>query len=584
MRSLPIWSAYALSLLLASGGLGWFTWHVVDLERRQWEVAHDSRVSEMVRDATWRMEYAIGLLVNQEASRPHYHFTPYHLADRPIESLVLPEFRDLLTTSPLLAGDVPLVRLHFQLDADEKLVSAQFPRDEMRRFALERGDVTAEQIAATKPLIDRLEALTRSDSLRRVLRGYERQPRPVSRLASLVEADSPGVERSMARYRARSSNEEGDVRGRGPTTRPLTATSPPVSLGSMHALWWGEFLVLARLVVIGDEPLVQGCVLDHAGIERRLLDDVADLLPAARLTARRPSPTRDDTAGAPLVGLPYLLAPGDVAVAYGSGISPLRKSLVLALLAALAAAVAVAILIRVLARDAERRAAFVSTVTHELRTPLTTLRMYAEMLESGKVASAKVPQYYATLRREADRLAKLVENVLAYSRLEAARTTTRCAPIGVDILLARGLERARERAAAAGFEIVTSEPPKVEVDADVAAVEQILFNLVDNAVKYADGAQLRRIEVVASEAGSAVKIEVRDHGPGVEPAAVRKLFLPFERPDRAESSGRPGVGLGLALCRRLARAMHGDLALAADRPAQGARFVLTLQRSSRAAA
>src|SRR5690606_36772223 len=135
----------------------------------------------------------------------------------------------------------------------------------------------------------------------------------------------------------------------------------------------------------------------------------------------------------------------------------------------------------------ERRGAFVSAVTHELRTPLTTFRMYAEMLADNMIPSAQTrQQYLETLRVEADRLAHLVENVLAYAKLERGRQGQRREPTTLLHLVEHAEPRFRERAAQAKMQWVleTNDAAEVPLRTDPAAVEQILFNLVDNACKY----------------------------------------------------------------------------------------------------
>jgi signal transduction histidine kinase len=244
---------------------------------------------------------------------------------------------------------------------------------------------------------------------------------------------------------------------------------------------------------------------------------------------------------------------------------------------AVAAAALAALLASVLAL-ADRRAAFVSSVTHELRTPLTTFRLYSGLLEEGMVPKEEVQGCHATLRKEADRLTHLVENVLAYAGLERGRHASRTTPVPVAELLARTVARPAERAEGAGFTWrVDVGPDAVDavVVADPAAVEQVLFNLVDNACKYACGGTPAEIELAIGRRGAHLAIAVRDHGPGIAPREAARLFEPFRRSARDAAEGGAGVGLGLALSRRLARQMRGDLV--SDPPADGgARFVLTL--------
>jgi signal transduction histidine kinase len=230
----------------------------------------------------------------------------------------------------------------------------------------------------------------------------------------------------------------------------------------------------------------------------------------------------------------------------------------------------------------ERRAAFTSAVTHELRTPLTTFRMYTEILAEGMIADEhKRREYLATLHSEAVRLGHLVENVLAYARLERGRNGRPTEIADVKAVLDRTGERLRQRAALAGMTLLVPDATALSpmpVRVDMSAVEQILSNLVDNACKYAGGAADKSIHLeVAYEAGRAV-IRVRDHGAGIRDADARRLFRPFHKSAERAASTAPGVGLGLALSRRLARALGGDLRLCRE-VKDGACFELVLARA-----
>jgi signal transduction histidine kinase len=229
----------------------------------------------------------------------------------------------------------------------------------------------------------------------------------------------------------------------------------------------------------------------------------------------------------------------------------------------------------------ERRAAFVSAVTHELRTPLTTFRMYAEMLSTGIVSEeGQRQQYTETLRVEADRLSHLVENVLQYAQLERGRPGNRREPIGVGKMVSRVETRLIDRGKQASMNVVIEmdgEASDLEVRTDPAAVEQILFNLVDNATKYAVSALDKRIHIRVVEEKYGVAIRVRDHGPGITAQSRGRLFQPFSKSVEDAASSAPGVGLGLALCRRLARQLGASLELEDDN-GDGASFCLYLPK------
>jgi signal transduction histidine kinase len=339
---------------------------------------------------------------------------------------------------------------------------------------------------------------------------------------------------------------------------------------------------MARRVTVSGRQFIQGAWLNWPALRDRLLEEAADLLPQADLVPER-GPVTPDIQPRMLAALPVRLVPGPMAAVQAETLSPLVLSLLVAWVGVVLAAAAVAVLLWKAVALSERRAAFVSAVTHELRTPLTTFRMYSEMLSGGMVTDeAKRRRYLGTLSVEADRLTHLVENVLSFARIERKPMRARLEPIAISELVGRSRQRLADRAAQAGMELVTEIPDAVgaaSVRADPSAVEQILFNLVDNACKYAARAADRRIHLVAEVAGRAVAIKMCDHGPGIEADEGRRLFRPFTKSARDAANSALGVGLGLALSRRLAREMGGDLTLDPPLPAPsgaGACFILRL--------
>jgi len=380
-----------------------------------------------------------------------------------------------------------------------------------------------------------------------------------------------------------------------PPPRPALSTKPaeppgalltrlPVNLseGTMQPCWSGDLLVLGRRVLIDEQTYVQGCLLDWTGLRRSLLADIADLLPQADLVPAR-GPALLGQGERRLAARPAVLEPGALPAPGAPEASPVRTILIVAWAAALLAGASVGLLLFGTLLLSERRGAFVSAVTHELRTPLTTFRMYAEMLAAGMVPQEKRRAYLETLCTEANRLGHLVENVLAYARLERGRLQGRVDVLGLAALLERLAERLRGRATQAGLELVltvTEGARALRVRVDPAAVEQILFNLVDNACKYAAGGEDRRLHIEAMPAAGCGLVCVRDHGPGIDPADRGRIFRPFSKSARDAANSAPGVGLGLALSRRLARALGGDLRLAAA-GSDGACFELRLPAESR---
>jgi anti-sigma regulatory factor (Ser/Thr protein kinase) len=352
-----------------------------------------------------------------------------------------------------------------------------------------------------------------------------------------------------------------------------------VAEGLVKPLWFGDTLVLVRRVVVQGQEYVQGCWLDWPGLSRWLRDGVKDLLPAARLEPLKSNGA--DPEAHMLASLPVRVVPGPAGSSLDNLPSPILFALFLAWACMILATAAVALLLHGTVSLSERRGAFVSAVTHELRTPLTTFKMYSEMLAEGMVADeAKRKHYLATLCSEANRLSHLVENVLAYARLERGSARTRVERVTLGDLIARVRPRLTQRADQAGMTLAEDSDARAlagTVHVDVSAVEQILFNLVDNACKYAAPAATEKtIHLEAlPENGKFAMLRVRDHGQGISAEGAKRLFKPFSKSDREAAHSAPGVGLGLALCRRLSRSMGGDLRhdnLVKD----GACFVLSL--------
>lgn len=333
--------------------------------------------------------------------------------------------------------------------------------------------------------------------------------------------------------------------------------------GITRPLWMGDKLLLARRAQVNGTEYVQGCWLDWPGISDWLLSEIRDLLPEASLEPIRNRP--DPNNPRQLAALPIRLSPGDIALASEDGATPIRSSLLIAWACVILAVGAVIALLTGTVSLSERRAAFVSAVTHEMRTPLTTFRMYTEMLTGGMVPDeTKRRRYLDTLRTEAERLSHLVENVLSYARLERNRVAAAAQVVSLGELLARIETRLSDRATLADMKLETALSPQeaeLTVRVDASAVEQILFNLVDNACKYAVSATDRRIHVEVRRNGHVAVISVRDHGPGISRSDAKRLFRPFSKSAKDAAGSAPGVGLGLALSRRLARHMGGDLRL-----------------------
>ncbi len=226
--------------------------------------------------------------------------------------------------------------------------------------------------------------------------------------------------------------------------------------------------------------------------------------------------------------------------------------------------------------EAARKTNFVSNVSHELKTPLTTIRMYAELLGEGRVRDqAKQHSYLSTIIGESQRLTRLVNNVLDFSRLEQGRKQYHPDDIALAPVIQSILEAQRPRLDEAGLAVETDFPPEgeVRVRSDRDALEQVLINLIDNAMKYAAAGRWLGIRVRAD--GPLARITVSDRGPGVPAVHQERIFEMFHRVDDSITSKLPGAGLGLSIARHLLRDQEGDLRYEPNSP-HGASFVATL--------
>jgi signal transduction histidine kinase len=224
---------------------------------------------------------------------------------------------------------------------------------------------------------------------------------------------------------------------------------------------------------------------------------------------------------------------------------------------------------------------FVSAVSHELKTPLTSIRMYGEMLQAGWADEDKKQSYYDYICEESERLSRLITNVLQLAQLTRNDPQFDLKPIAVAELLDMTESKIASQVERAGFELRVArdaELESVQVLADADCFSQVMINLVDNALKFSDGAERRLIEITTQALGSdGVRFAVRDHGPGVPDDQLKKIFRLFYRSESELTRETVGTGIGLALVHQLVLAMRGSVDVRNREP--GAEFRVTLARA-----
>ncbi|MCH2132163.1 MAG: HAMP domain-containing histidine kinase [Phycisphaerales bacterium] len=622
------WTSYASCSLLLIVATTWITFSVLAMEQRQLQFAAASKLQDDIRLALWRMDSATDSMLAMESTRPFFHYRSYYPHQRAYTKL-LEAFGpdDLLVPSPLLEYDSPVVLLHFQKEVDGAWTSPEVPRGNLRDLAESTG-IDADRIDSRDEL---LTLITRSfEGFPIAHTGDDGSPEGSTVEMCLAEDEVIGASPAasaqsdygfdpsqqeldtyfgMSGGGSRSTTEDAEnlgkvyqrsvqelearegwlaqnvIAGQAAQADLGMSIAPDVGVVEVTSFVpsWVDTgrpsLVFNRNVTVADTQLQQGFLVDFPALSEQLLQQVNDLFPQAQLQPVVPGvdlPVGAETRR--LATLPVLLDVRETPEVLRAGMTPIRVALLVAWFAVIAVIVAVGLTLRSIIAYSQRRARFASAVTHELRTPLTTFQMYSELLDENLVPDEDTRrEYHSTLRKESGRLARLVENVLAYSRLEDGRHDTRRETLGVADLVNRVLPSIAARVDAGSMSF---DPPEVDavsgsLDTAPDIVEQILVNLVDNACKYgADPISFR-----ISGRGQDLHLDIVDQGSGIPAAIADRIFEPFDRGNRQGGDPTAGVGLGLALCRELARDIGGDLTIG-EGPGTVFRLRLPLQRDA----
>lgn len=230
-----------------------------------------------------------------------------------------------------------------------------------------------------------------------------------------------------------------------------------------------------------------------------------------------------------------------------------------------------------LERVEKTRRDFIANVSHELRTPLTSIRGYAEtLLESEAIETNNGKDFLQVIRRNAERMSRLTEDLLVLARVESGEEKLDLQPHPARQLILEAVASMQEDARNASVELKLDPVPDVQVRADAEAIQQVFANLISNAVRYAAGG--KQIVIGANEQPSTVEFFVRDFGPGIASEHVPRIFERFYRVDKARSRETGGTGLGLAIVKHIIL-NHGGAVRVESALGHGSTFFFTLPQA-----
>jgi signal transduction histidine kinase/ActR/RegA family two-component response regulator len=228
--------------------------------------------------------------------------------------------------------------------------------------------------------------------------------------------------------------------------------------------------------------------------------------------------------------------------------------------------------------DTDRRKdEFLATLSHELRNPLAPIRNSIYVLERAAPGSERAERSKAVLRRQAEHLTRLVDDLLDVTRISRGKIELQRQRVDLREIVRKAADDRRSEFDRAGVALrVADGAGPAWVDADATRLAQVIGNLLQNAVKFTPAGG--RVELAVAASGDRVELRVRDDGIGIEPGEVERMFEPFAQAEGVPGRGKGGLGLGLALVRGLVE-LHGGTARAhSDGPGRGSEFVVTLPR------
>lgn len=577
-------------LLLVAVGVPCASWFVAgsrEAEREARRVVDDARTEARQTAASTAAQLGARLerVRDSESKRPYFHYQNLIHDPRGASQglAVMP--------SPLAQGPAdPLIRTHFQIDRygrvtlptlnDEVKELNAYDTSGQRAMRASLVSASPQLLRAAKPALGAVQARfdERTRAAEAALRAQEAKAAP-----SIPKAKEQQVSVQKFDPAAYAQNSQSNivynelktynvsVRAKLPPRR-----APDVEIGISDFAWStvdvnGEpSLAALRPVVTPEGSFVQGFLISS--------DALVDAMHGAKYLRLEPE------GGTPLGNTGWGIAIDEKAAVRQATrrADEIRKTFRRTFYAGLGAAglaiLAVAALVWRTERLARERAQFAAAAAHELRTPLAGLRLYGDMLAHQLGDPDRSRLYASQVSQEADRLGRVVANMLEFTRLERGALTVRPAEGNLGDAVRECVEQLRPALEIAGCTLtlsVAGDLPPVAFDRD--AVHHIVQNLVDNAEKYSRPSRVRAIDVEVARMNGGAGVIVSDRGVGIDTRTARHLFLPFERGTGGDAPA--GLGLGLVLVRALARAHGGEVSWAA-RNGGGTTFRVTLPAAS----
>nr|MCU0721773.1 HAMP domain-containing histidine kinase [Pirellula sp.] len=482
------WIGFAAIVVVAWVGLFIITNLVLKSEAAEAEARRVAALSENLRIALWRLDTALSPLISKENLIAPNAFMNSQVAGTAVSKIV----SSSTAASPFQIKELPVLD-RFEWDARTKLVRSI----QSRVVTLDDELIAIAEHQRTNGKVVSDGKMKQIDSDSSELSYEPKAVQSSNKALNVFNRDS----RNSRDYQQRQQN---SVLGNYlALDNNFQAADQATSLQPMMAIWHKERLMLVRTYDDSNLLHIQGCQIDLEQLKIDMKSLVSDLFPEIDIAPLSTSivdsePVVDDYAR--LASLPLRLEPivSDIALSSYS----IRPSTLYTLLVAWGAA-AVAILagglsLAAFQRINHRRSLFVSSVTHELRTPLTTFQLYTDLLTQGIITEeSQRNSYLETLKSEAFRLQHLVENILAFSRIERGRATPEKSTIRFGEIFDR-IKNRMESAASRGNMTIAWEyyvHANKFVICNVDLMEQILLNLVDNSCKYAASATDRRIVI-----------------------------------------------------------------------------------------